>query len=91
MKPLKFDELGNEFLEACVDASVDAESVATIAQEVFDKWYAENVQPVIDTVNQQAEDEALWIIYPLGEQSISEAYIQQELRGLHRVIEGGGK
>lgn len=35
-------------------------------------------------VDAQAEDEALWF----DAVSITEAYLQQELRRLHRVIEG---
>ena len=38
-------------------------------------------------VDEQAEDEALWAIYPDGHQPISEAYLQQELRRLHALIE----
>ena len=34
-------------------------------------------------VNEQAEDEALWFNY----ERITEAYLQQELRRLHAVIE----
>jgi hypothetical protein len=39
-------------------------------------------------VNEQAEDEALWSVPAEGTQSISEAYLQQELRRLHGLIEG---
>lgn len=38
-------------------------------------------------VDAQAEDETLWAIYPRGQQPISEAYLQQELRRLHALIE----
>jgi len=38
-------------------------------------------------VDEQAEDEALWAIYPFGQQPIAEAYLQQELRRLHALIE----
>ncbi len=38
-------------------------------------------------VDEQAEDEGLWAIYPFGEQPIAEAYLQQELRRLHALIE----
>ena len=40
-------------------------------------------------VAEQAEDEGLWAIHPSGQQPIVEAYLQQELRRLHAVIEGG--
>ncbi len=38
-------------------------------------------------VDEQAEDEALWAIHPFGTQPITEAYLQQELRRLHALIE----
>lgn len=34
-------------------------------------------------VNEQAEDEGLWIVASTA----SEAYLQQELRALHRLVE----
>ena len=37
-----------------------------------------------ELVQEQAEDEGLWFC----SESISEAYLQQELRRLHAVIEG---
>lgn len=40
-----------------------------------------------DFVDDQAEDEVLWAVPVEGKQPISEAYIQQELRRLHSVIE----
>ncbi len=39
-------------------------------------------------VDEQAEDEGLWALYPMGEQPIMEAYLQQELRRLHALVEG---
>lgn len=39
-----------------------------------------------ETVDRQAEDEGLWSV-PFGLQPITEAYLQQELRRLHTVIE----
>lgn len=38
-------------------------------------------------VNEQAEDEALWALNLDGSLSVSEAYLQQELRKLHALIE----
>jgi len=38
-------------------------------------------------VDEQAENEGLWAIYPFGQQPIAEAYLQQELRRLHALIE----
>lgn len=38
-------------------------------------------------VDQQAEDASLWAVYPMGTQPVAEAYLQQELRKLHAVIE----
>jgi len=37
-----------------------------------------------DLVQKQAEDEGLWFI----SESITESYLQQELRRLHKIIEG---
>lgn len=39
-------------------------------------------------VNAQAEDEGLWATNLDGTLSISEAYLQQELRSLHAAVEG---
>lgn len=38
-------------------------------------------------VAEQADNEGLWGIHPTGQQPIVEAYLQQELRRLHAVIE----
>lgn len=46
-------------------------------------------QEILAVVNEQAEDEALWAVRLAGTQPISEAYLQQELRTLHAVIEKG--
>lgn len=43
----------------------------------------EKIKPVIDLVNQQAEDEGLWFVA----KTAPEAYLQKELRKLHAVIE----
>lgn len=42
---------------------------------------------LLDLINEQAEDEALWAVPAEGTQPIAEAYLQQELRRLHAVIE----
>lgn len=48
----------------------------------------EKLKKIREVVNEQAEDEALWSI-PIGRlQNIAEAYLQQELRKLHALIEG---
>ena len=41
-----------------------------------------------DVVNEQAEDEALWTIWPHGTPPIGEAMLQEALRRLHAAIEG---
>ena len=41
----------------------------------------------IEVVNEQAEDEALWTVYPVGQQSIGEAMLQEALRRLHAAVE----
>jgi hypothetical protein len=38
-------------------------------------------------VDEQADDPALWPVYPAGRQSVVEAYLQQELRRLHAAVE----
>ncbi len=40
-----------------------------------------------EVVDRQAEDEGLWGIVLDGTQPITEAFLQQELRHLHKVIE----
>ena len=45
----------------------------------------EAAKAVRSLVDEQAEDEGLWL--PEGTQSIVEAYLQQELRRLHAIIE----
>ena len=45
------------------------------------------LKEIRELVDEQAEDEGLWGIYPLGQQPIVEAYLQQELRRLHTMIE----
>ncbi len=47
----------------------------------------DNLLDLRQLVDEQAEDEALWAVYPTGEQPISEAYLQQELRRLHAAVE----
>ena len=44
-------------------------------------------QELIDLVNKQAEDEGLW----MRSLSIEEAYLQQELRKLHKAVEDYAK
>jgi hypothetical protein len=47
-----------------------------------------NLEAIREVVDRQAEDEGLWSL-PLtpGTQPIMEAYLQQELRHLHKIIE----
>ena len=49
--------------------------------------HQESLDRIRALVDEQAEDEALWAVYPLGQQPIAEAYLQQELRRLHALIE----
>lgn len=44
------------------------------------------IEAIQETVALQAEDEGLWFVA----ETASEAYLQQELRKLHYLIEGGG-
>lgn len=48
---------------------------------------AEKLQKIRKLVDEQAKDEGLWGIHPSGQQPIVEAYLQQELRRLHYLIE----
>ncbi len=45
----------------------------------------EQLEKIQAVVNEQANDECLWFVA----QTAPEAYLQQELRRLHRVIEEG--
>lgn len=49
--------------------------------------YRRDFEKILDVVEGQAKDEALWSVPAEGKQPIGEAYLQQELRHLHRVIE----
>lgn len=42
---------------------------------------------LVELVDEQSRDEALWAVPVFGTQSISEAYIQQALRDLHAAVE----
>lgn len=64
-------------------------ALASLREGGSDAW-----AEVSALVDEQAEDEGLWGIHPFGQQPITEAYLQQELRRLHaaveRASEGGG-
>jgi hypothetical protein len=49
--------------------------------------YRQALETLQILVDEQAEDEALWALYPVGQQPIAEAYLQQELRRLHAAVE----
>lgn len=51
------------------------------------KLLGRHVHKILKLVDEQANDEGLWSIPIDRLQSISEAYLQQELRKLHYVIE----
>lgn len=44
---------------------------------------AQDLESLLELVDSQAEDDDLWFIA----ETVSEAYLQQELRRLHSVIE----
>lgn len=72
----------------CDDCSTGKKgNVASLRERIVE---LEKRNTAIKTVvDAQAEDEGLWGIPSPGEQSIVEAYLQQELRRLHAVIEDG--
>lgn len=45
--------------------------------------YEEHLKKIKDLVNEQAKDEGIWF----NAETASEAYLQQELRELHKLIE----
>lgn len=49
--------------------------------------YRQALLEIQSLVDEQAEDEALWSVPAQGTQPIGEAYLQQELRRLHALIE----
>ena len=46
-----------------------------------------SLREIREVVDRQAEEEGLWGVPLAGEQPITEAFLQQELRHLHKVIE----
>ena len=63
------------------------ELVALAASVADQQTLREALRPLLDLVNEQAEDEALWALNLDGTLPISEAYLQQELRRLHELVE----
>jgi hypothetical protein len=53
------------------------------AQEIEEKRLRGALAAIRSTVDKQAEDEGLWFVA----QTASEAYLQQELRKLHQIVE----
>lgn len=89
-KQIKFAEAERDALKAETE-KLEAEWAA--ATEAYESIYVKcrklesRLERITTKANEQAEDVALWAVYPTGTQPISEAYLQQELRALHRVIE----
>ena len=81
-------------LEDVIEHLEDAKTIEPINElEVYRKWIPflrikkvqENTEDeVVSVIEQQANDEGLWF----NAQTASEAYLQQELRRLHAIIEG---
>jgi hypothetical protein len=65
----------------------DGDAMEVVAREHYDEAM-DALAAIRALVDEQAEDEGLWAIYPMGQQPIMEAYLQQELRRLHALIEG---
>jgi hypothetical protein len=75
------------------DAAIPARRATEVRQNL--RFAAELLADECDSrrllqalVDKQAEDEALWATNLDGTVSASEAYLQQELRRLHALIEG---
>ncbi len=68
------------------EITVRARVVAEIGREMA--ALEAKVDEALALVREQAEDELLWVLHFEGQQPIVEAYLQQELRRLHAVIEG---
>jgi hypothetical protein len=62
-----------------------ADVMEVLRQKVDDQ--AANLREIRAVVDRQAEDEGLWGVGVYGTQPITEAYLQQELRHLHKIIE----
>lgn len=66
----------------------DARQTLRLANSPSYAWrMAEALVAIHELVAEQAEDEALWTLNLDGSLPISEAYLQQELRRLHALIE----
>lgn len=52
-----------------------------------DLLYCCSAQKIKNLVAEQAKDEVLWSLPVFTKQGITEAYLQQELRKLHELIE----
>lgn len=84
----------DSYIESSPFYAEDCESPENIILMLISELRAalEKEKIVLDFVNEQAEDEALWSLPcdsdgRLKLQPIGEAYLQQELRRLHEVIE----
>lgn len=64
----------------------DGDAMEVVTRERYDEAM-DALAAIRALVDEQAEDEGLWAIYPMGQQPIMEAYLQQELRRLHALIE----
>ncbi len=75
-------------LEEVVEGSMhlDNTNPQKVIQSILDAGYqiTEGWRPIAELVNKQADAEGLWF----QAQTAPEAYLQQELRKLHAVIEG---
>lgn len=69
--------------------------VYVVPEDAYDRLLAtlaekdRHLAAIRTVVDEQAEDEGLWSLNLDGSLPISEAYLQQELRRLHAVVEGG--
>lgn len=75
-----------EFQRHVIAIILDAGGVDPEAFPVREDLVA-NLREIRQVVDRQADEEGLWSVPLMNEQPIAEAFLQQELRHLHKVIE----
>lgn len=70
-----------------IDYERSVKEMVILLDEAEARGRKAGLEPILKLVNEQAEDEGLWALNLDGTLPIGEAYLQQELRKLHAVIE----